>query len=113
MIEFLRWLISPIDLHRRVEVMFPIQDESLRSRIRGEILSAYLADNLKARVLRRDGSYTRVLRSAQRRGKADAGFSAQDFLIALAEGKANLDGIPHIENRAKPVRKPRRVLLKK
>lgn len=44
---------------RRLEVAFPIEDGNLRERIVSEILRTVLADNTKARRLRRDGSYER------------------------------------------------------
>jgi polyphosphate kinase len=48
------------NLDRRVEELFPIEDAALRSFVRDTLLSAYLADNLRARVLGADGSYTRL-----------------------------------------------------
>ena len=85
----------PRNLYERVEVMFPVLDPLLRERVRQEILQSYLSDTLKARILQRDGSYVRVGPPA-RRGKAAAavGFSAQSFLIGIAEGKQLLDEIP-------------------
>ncbi len=86
----------PRNFYERVEVMFPIKDGLLRERVRHEILLAYLADNLKSRVLQKDGSYDRIWR-AQGKRKPPSGasaFSAQDFLMALAEGKQFLDAIP-------------------
>jgi polyphosphate kinase len=63
----------PRNFQRRVEVMFPIDDERLRDRVTGEILAITLADNVKARRLLPDGRYERVrpegrppLRSQQR-----------------------------------------------
>ncbi len=50
----------PRNFDRRVEVMFPIEDESLRVRLIGEILQLSLADNVKARRLLLDGRYERV-----------------------------------------------------
>ncbi len=50
----------PRNFHRRVEVMFPIEDEQLKSRIESEILGVSLADDVKARELRSDGSMVRV-----------------------------------------------------
>ena len=47
--------------------------------MREQILPAYLADNTKARLLQPDGEYIR----APRTGEA---FSAQDYLMAIAEG---------------------------
>ncbi len=78
----------PRNLYERVELVFPVRDPALRDRLRFEILDAYLADNLKARTLRSDGTYTRPPRGPR------GGFSAQDFFIQLAEGKAGPDSIP-------------------
>ncbi len=50
----------PRNFVRRVEVMFPIDDETLRARILNEILATQLADNVKARRLCSDGTYQRV-----------------------------------------------------
>ncbi len=78
-----------------------------RERVRYEILEAYLADNMKARVLARDGTYHRVWQTSGRRGaKAPTGaaaFNSQEFLIALAEGRQPLQAIPTL-----PAARPRR-----
>jgi polyphosphate kinase len=50
----------PRNFQRRVEVMFPIDDEGLRDRVIDEILAIALADNVKARRLLPDGTYVRV-----------------------------------------------------
>ncbi len=49
----------PRNFDRRVEVVFPVEDEATRTRVTDEILPAFLADNVKARVLRTDGTYER------------------------------------------------------
>src|SRR3954468_21957129 len=77
----------PRNLYERVEVMFPVKDPMLRDRIKHEILDAYLADTVKARVLRRDGSYVRAWQAGGKRKPPVPGFSTQDFLLAVAEGK--------------------------
>ncbi|HEY6337799.1 MAG TPA: polyphosphate kinase 1 [Candidatus Sulfotelmatobacter sp.] len=82
----------PRNLYERVEVLAPLRDELLRERVRHEILDAYLADNLKARLLLRDATYIRAWQSSSGKQKTKppvgaAAFSAQDFLIGLAEGK--------------------------
>ena len=51
------WMQRNFD--RRVEVVFPVEDETLRTRVTDEILPAFLKDNVKARVLRADGTYER------------------------------------------------------
>jgi len=49
----------PRNLDRRVELAFPVLDEAARTRVI-EALEAQFEDNQKARVLRDDGTYTRV-----------------------------------------------------
>ena len=86
----------PRNLYERVEVISPVKDELLRQRIRQEILEAYLADNVKARLLQKDGHYIHAWQAQGRRkppASSDA-FNAQEFLISLAEGKLGLDAIP-------------------
>jgi polyphosphate kinase len=86
----------PRNFYERVEVMFPLKDALLRERVRQEILESYLADNVKSRILQKDGSYIRAWQ-AQGKRKPPAGaaaFSVQDFLIGLAEGKQVPDAIP-------------------
>jgi polyphosphate kinase len=80
----------PRNLFERCEVVFPVRDPAALARIHDEILPAYLADTVKARLQQGDGSYQRaskVFRNAPP-------FSSQSFLIQLAEGKAELDAIP-------------------
>ncbi len=50
----------PRNFHRRVEVLFPIEDERLKRRAVDEILAVCLADDVKASELLPDGSYRRV-----------------------------------------------------
>ena len=50
----------PRNLHRRVEVCFPIEDPILQSQIIDEMLPAFLEDRVKARELQSDGSYLRL-----------------------------------------------------
>jgi polyphosphate kinase len=77
----------PRNLYERVEVTFPVRETMLRQRIRTEILEAYLADTSKARLLRSDGSYIRPVSTGTR------GFNAQEFLIAVAEGRQSASDI--------------------
>jgi polyphosphate kinase len=79
----------PRNLYERVEVLCPVLDPNLKQRVKSEILAAYLADNVKARFLDRNGHY---VRPARKRG--EPAFSAQDFLIAAAEGTATAADIP-------------------
>jgi len=54
----------PRNLERRVEIMFPVEEESLKERLI-HILNVLLEDNVKARVLMPDGTYERI----DKRGK--------------------------------------------
>ena len=97
----------PRNLFERCEVVFPVRDPAALARIHAEILPAYLADTVKARHQQPDGSYVRAGK-LMRAGKSTrdsnpAGgpppFSAQEFLMQLAEGKTDLDAIPAPETR--------------
>ena len=92
----------PRNLYERVEVLCPVVDANLRFRLKDEILAAYMADNVKARFLDRNGRYFRLPRR-----KDQQSFSAQDFLIAVAEGTATAAEIPE------PVELPARAAAKK
>ena len=69
----------PRNLVERCEVVFPVKQPELAKRLRCEILAAYLADNCKARLLQPDGVYVRA-------PKTGVAFSAQDYLMGLAQG---------------------------
>jgi polyphosphate kinase len=78
----------PRNLFERCEVVFPIRDAQIRNRIRHEILAAYLGDTAKSRIETANGDYPRV------RAPESRSFSAQDFLIRVAEGRDSIDNIP-------------------
>ncbi len=54
----------PRNLDRRVEIMFPVENEKLMDQVR-HVLSTQLADNTKAHVLQPDGKYDKI----DKRGK--------------------------------------------
>ena len=93
----------PRNLFERCEVAFPIRDPAVKARIHEEILPAYLADTVKARIQQPDGTYRRepVLKDSQP-------FSAQDFLMNLAEGKADLSAIPQVKPPTPPARRSKK-----
>jgi polyphosphate kinase len=80
----------PRNLFERCEVVFPVRDPTALARVRDEILPAYMADTVKARLQQSDGTYLR----ASKLVKDAPTFSAQEFLMQLAEGKTDLDAIP-------------------
>jgi polyphosphate kinase len=71
----------PRNLYERVEAMFPLKEPHLCQRVCNEILSSYLADTRKARILNSDGTYSRP--RAVRNGH---GFSVQEHFMRLASG---------------------------
>ncbi len=103
------WLAR--NLFERCEVVFPIKDPNLRARLRDEILAAYLAGNVKARIELADGTYEYASRVEP--FKSEPPFDAQNFFMQLAEGKASIGDIPKppapttkaTEPHAKPVSK--------
>jgi len=68
--------LMPRNLDHRVEVLFPLADAKLISRVRDGILKIYLNDTVKARSMLADGTY---VRKRPARGKRP--FECQEFLI--------------------------------
>ena len=69
------------NLHKRIEVAFPILDKDLAKRVIEESFDAYLADNTQAWLLQPDGHYKRMTP-----GPGEPAKSAQARLLAkLAE----------------------------
>ena len=52
--------LMPRNLDRRVEILFPVSLSRHVRHLRDDILGQYLADNVKARELRPDGTYARI-----------------------------------------------------
>jgi polyphosphate kinase len=67
------------NLYERVEVLFPLRDPQLCNRVCTELLSSYLADTRKARILASNGTHSRP--KTVRNGH---GFSVQEHLMRLA-----------------------------
>lgn len=84
----------PRNLLERCEVVFPVSQPDLHKRLREEILGAYLADNIKARLLQPDGDYIRA-------PKTGTTFSAQSYLMQIAEGTT--DKVPELPKHQKPL----------
>jgi polyphosphate kinase len=79
----------PRNFQRRIEVMFPIEDEGLRDRVIDEILGIALKDNVKARQLQSDGRYTRKHpAAAPDGGGSEANVRSQYRFMELAREKA-------------------------
>ena len=73
--------LMPRNLNRRVEILFPIEDQKLIRRLRDKVLAKYLEDDAGARLMQPDGTYTRPARQA---GKKLA--SSQMWFLKRHEG---------------------------
>jgi polyphosphate kinase len=82
----------PRNFVRRIEVMFPIDDETLRGRILKEILATQLADNVRARMLLPDGTYQRVVPD-----KDAVRVRSQERFIAFARKRAQEIATPRAQ----------------
>ena len=81
----------PRNFKKRAEILFPIENTDLKSRIINEILLTYLNDNVKARLMQPDGSYARVkLKEGERSVRS------QSDLIAIAR-KGGVKSPPYEE----------------
>ena len=68
--------LMPRNLHRRVETLFPVEDEIFKTSIREKILDIQLLDNVKSREMRSDGSYFKI-----EPGEGDVEINSQEWLI--------------------------------
>ncbi|MFN3490723.1 MAG: phospholipase D-like domain-containing protein, partial [Anaerolineales bacterium] len=68
--------LMPRNLNHRVEVVFPVEDKKQIKHLRDKVLENYLKDNLRARILQPDGSYTRAKPESE-----DKGFDVQSHLM--------------------------------
>jgi polyphosphate kinase len=82
----------PRNFHRRVEVMIPILDPDIKSRLMNEILAVSQSDNVKSWILRSDGSYARVVQAP-----GETPIRAQTRFIELARERVK-EGEAHIRS---------------
>ena len=66
------------NIHRRVETMFPVLDESIKKRIMREIFETYFADNCQSWQMEPDGTYTKIPI-----GRGHKRFAAQEALMTM------------------------------
>ena len=81
----------PRNFKKRAEILFPIENTDLKSRIINEILLTYLNDNVKARLMQPDGSYARV-----KPKEGERSVRSQSDLIAIAR-KGGVKSPPYEE----------------
>ncbi|MEM9398912.1 MAG: polyphosphate kinase 1 [Verrucomicrobiota bacterium] len=65
----------PRNLYRRIEVIFPVEDNKLIEEIKQNIIDVHMKDNVKARYLNQDGTYTK-----RPKGRAKACRSQRVFM---------------------------------
>ena len=68
--------LMPRNLNRRVELLFPIEDRKMIRHLHDNVLGTYLADNVKAREMKPDGTYVRRQPAA-----GEEPISAQNVLL--------------------------------
>jgi polyphosphate kinase len=68
--------LMPRNLNRRVELLFPIEDRKMIRHLHDNVLGTYLADNVKAREMKADGTYVRL-----QPGSGEEPISAQNVLL--------------------------------
>jgi len=87
--------LMPRNIDHRVEVLFPMDDPDLVRRIRDQVLTVYLADNVKARRMLPSGAYVR-----KTAGEGKKRINAQEWLLQKRRGSGG-----------EPKSKPRRNTL--
>lgn len=70
--------LMPRNLNRRVETLFPIEKTALIRHLRDRVLAVYLKDNVKARRMKKDGTYERVQRKPDEKP-----LNAQAYLLEM------------------------------
>ena len=71
----------PRNLDKRVEITFPVEDEACKRKVM-DVLKIQLEDNVKAHILKPDGTYEKV----DKRGKTL--ICAQDYFCAQVKAEA-------------------------
>jgi polyphosphate kinase len=74
------WMSRNLD--HRIEVITPVSDPALKHYLKDVLLAAYLRDNVKAKELQPDGSYTPIERAA-----GEKPFDSQTFFIKHGPAK--------------------------
>ncbi|MCR4807314.1 MAG: RNA degradosome polyphosphate kinase [Lachnospiraceae bacterium] len=84
----------PRNLERRVEILFPIEEEDLKERVY-HILDVMLRDTLKARVMDEEGDYVRI----DKRGKELISCQAEFVKEAIRNTEENLKKVRNLNNK--------------
>ena len=84
----------PRNLDKRVEIMFPVEEESLREQVM-HVLKVQLEDNVKAHILKPDGTYEKP----DKRGKVLVSSQEQFCEEAINNVEAELGKMDPVSNR--------------
>jgi len=95
--------LMPRNINRRVEVLFPLHGEELIRHVRDEVLAVYLADTMKGREMKSDGTYVRRQAAAGKRA-----VNSQVWFIEKSRNPAV--GLPGARGGGGEDRKSRRAL---
>src|ERR1700728_2758045 len=103
------------NIYERVEVMFRLKDPALCNQVFTQVISPYLADTEKTRVLLPSGDYVRGHKAGQFSASRNGfRFNAQEFLIGFTESGENEQVSPALPSYVKlpaiakgPTRTPR------
>lgn len=83
------------NFYRRIEVVYPIDDPELRTRLINDVLGTYLRDTRHAKLLRANGSYNSAASA-----KNDDPFSSQQYFIRQAEKTTENEDQQYMEKMA-------------
>lgn len=84
----------PRNLDKRVEIMFPVEEESLKEQVM-HVLKVQLEDNVKAHILKPDGTYEKP----DKRGKVLVSSQEQFCEEAIKNVEAELGNMDPVSNR--------------
>lgn len=90
----------PRNLDKRVEILFPLEDEDLRASVY-EILQKQLSDTVKTHILLPDGTYEKI----DKRGKVV--FNSQEYFCEKATKEAHHKSEAPVSHRFEPLTSPR------
>ncbi|MDR0320164.1 MAG: polyphosphate kinase 1 [Treponema sp.] len=79
------------NLERRVEILFPVQDEKLRAEL-CDVLNDYFRDNCNASVLDNSGTWTKISP-----GEGEKPFRVQKELLSRASGVSDVPNLAKLE----------------
>jgi polyphosphate kinase len=83
------------NIYERAEVMFRLKDPALCSQVFTQVISPYLADTEKTRILMPGGDYVHSRKAGEFAASRNGfRFNAQEFLIGLSEAHEDVQAFP-------------------